>query len=84
MLYYNGYAISDEYTTLTEDEMYILDACCWLVNYESTIRKTAKMFDFSTTTLWRRIHSKCRDLSPELYECVCRQFQINMERIGLR
>lgn len=84
MLYYQGYEIAEEYTSLDEEQMHVLYACHWMVDNRSTIRETAKNCEYSTTTFWRRIHNECKDLSPELHECVLRQIKINMERIGMR
>lgn len=76
MFYYN-YEISEEYTYLKEEELHVLYACHWLVKNKSTIRETAANCEYSVTTLWRRIHNECRNLSPELYACVEKQLKKN-------
>lgn len=82
MLYYQGYEISEEYSYLEEEELYVLYACYWMVNNRSTIRETAVNCGYSATTFWRRIHKECKQLSPELYRCVVRQMKKNLERRG--
>lgn len=82
MFYYQGYEIAEEYTSLDEEQMHVLYACYWMVDNRSTIRETAKNCEYSATTFWRRIHNECKNLSPELYECVLRQIKLNMKRIG--
>lgn len=81
MLYYQNYEIPEkEY--LSSEEMHVLYACCWMVDNQSTIRKTAVNCEYSATTFWRRIHNECRQLSPELYRCVVKQMQKNLEKRG--
>lgn len=42
MLYYQNYEIPEkEY--LSSEEMHVLYACCWMVDNQSTIRKTASI-----------------------------------------
>lgn len=82
MLYYQGYEIAEEYSYLEKEELHVLYACCWMVDNRSTIRETAINCEYSTTTFWRRVHNECRQLSPELYRCVMRQIQKNLERRG--
>lgn len=82
MLYYQGYKIAGKYGYLEEKEEHVLYACCWLVDNHSTIREAAINCDYSATTLWRRIHNECRQLSPELYGRVVMQMQRNLKRRG--
>lgn len=81
MLYYQCYEIAEK-DRLSNEEKYVLCACCWMVDNRSTIRETAVKYGYSATTFWRRIHNECRQLSPELYRCVVRQMQKNLERRG--
>ena len=81
MLYYQNYEIPEK-DYLSNEELHVLYACCWMVDNCSTIRETAENCDYSRSTLWRRIHNECRQLSPELYRCVVRQMQKNLERRG--
>lgn len=82
MLYYQGHKITGKYGYLEEEEEHVLYACCWMVDNNSTIREAAMHCEYSATTFWRRIHNECRQLSPELYGCVMRQMQKNLERRG--
>lgn len=77
-LYYEGYMISDQFNYLNEKQINILSACVWMVDNKQTIRTTAKKFQYSTTTFWRRIHNECRILSPELYDVVKNQMKKNL------
>ena len=81
MIYYQTYDIPEK-DFLSNEELHVLYACCWMVDNRSTIRETAVNCGYSRSTLWRRIHNECRQLSPELYRCVVRQMQKNLERRG--
>ena len=81
MLYYQNYEIPEK-DYLSSEELHVLYACCWMVDNRSTIRETAVNCDYSRSTLWRRIHNECRQLSPELYRSVVRQMQKNLKRRG--
>ena len=81
MIYYQNYEIPEK-DYLSNEELHVLYACCWMVDNRSTIRETAVNCDYSRSTLWRRIHNECRQLSPELYRCVVRQMQKNLKRRG--
>lgn len=81
MLYYQNYEVPEK-DRLSNEENYVLYACHWMVDNRSTIRETAVKYGYSATTFWRRIHNECRQLSPELYRCVVRQMQKNLERRG--
>ena len=81
MIYYQNYEIPEK-DYLSNEELHVLYACCWMVDNRSTIRETAVNCDYSRSTLWRRIHNECRQLSPELYRCVMKQMQKNLERRG--
>lgn len=65
---------------LTGKERRVIEACMWMVENEATIQKTAEHFNYATTTFWRRIHKECRILRPDLYEQVCQQMEVNLER----
>lgn len=80
MLYFRGYKIKDSRLLLTGEEMRVLHACCWMVEKEATIRKTAKEYGYTSSTFWNRIHRVCSDLSPELYEAVKSRMRENLER----
>lgn len=84
MFYYRGYKITKEYNHLAEEELHVLHACHWMMLNRGTVRETAINCGYSATTFWRRIHNECRRLSPELYKCVVRQMQKNLERRGKR
>ena len=81
MLYYQKYEIPEK-DCLSSEEMHVLYACHWMVDNHSTIRETAVHCEYSATTFWIRIHNECRQLSPELYRCVVKQIQKNLERRG--
>ena len=81
MIYYQKYEIPEK-DFLSNEELHVLYACCWMVDNRSTIRETAVNFGYSRSTFWRRIHNECRQLSPELYRCVVRQMQKNLKRRG--
>lgn len=80
--YYEGYQLTDgvhDYM-LDDLERVLLDACIFLVENKSDIRKTSKNFCFSKSALHRRIHSKLPGLSYELYQLTIRQLNINLAR----
>ena len=81
MIYYQNYEIPEK-DYLSNEELHVLYACCWMVDNRSTIRETAVNCDYSATTLWRRIHNECKQLSPKLYRCVVRQMRKNLKRRG--
>ena len=81
MIYYQNYKIPEK-DFLSNEELHVLYACCWMVDNRSTIRETAENCGYSRSTFWRRIHNECRQLSPELYRCVVRQMQKNLKRRG--
>lgn len=66
-LYYQGYLIENRYY-LDKEEIRLLDTLCWMVDNQSTIGKAAINFEYSCTTLWRKIHKECKYLSYELYD----------------
>lgn len=75
--YYEGYEITVPKYELNKEETHVLEACVWLVDNRTTIRQTAINMEYSPTTFWRRIHNRCKELSPELYKVVCRQLKEN-------
>lgn len=83
--YYDTFKINDgmDLANLTEEEIRVLDACIWMVRNGSTIRKTAKEFGYSKSTLHRRIHHECRLTSYDLYGWVCSQLNVNMMKKGM-
>ena len=81
MIYYQNYEIPEK-DFLSNEELHVLYACCWMVDNRSTIRETAEICGYSRSTFWRRIHNECRELSPELYRCVVRQMEKNLKRRG--
>ena len=77
MLYFKGYKVPYK-TFLTGNELNILNACEWMVKTESTLRVTAAVWNYSTTTFWRRIHNDYKELCPDLYEKVNKQIIKNI------
>lgn len=77
---YNGYKLTKDWFDMDIEEQRVIMACSFYVKNESTIRETAKIFEYCYITLWRRMHNKCAELSPELYEDVKKQIKINVER----
>lgn len=77
---YCGYCITKSRYDLNDIEDHALGACYFMVSEKLTIRETAKYWDYSATTFWRRIHNECKELSPELYEAVVAQMRKNMQR----
>lgn len=81
MVRFGDYELNDSRGwDLEEEEMHVLRACIWMVDNKTTIRETAKNWEYSPTTFWRRIHKECKELSPDLYSRVCHQILINLER----
>lgn len=80
-MYYNtsikSYKISEDYLYIGDEDMRVLCACSWLVDNHATIKETANQWGFSSTTLWRRIHNNCKELSSELYEDVVKKLKEN-------
>lgn len=81
---YKGYKLSDKVTLrdLSNEQIYALDACIWMVKCEETIHYTAMIWEYPYTTFWRRIHKTCKCLSPELYKDVCKQIKKNLNNRG--
>lgn len=81
-MFYMGYEITPKmkYTGLTSEDISVLYACYYLAFYKSSIRKTAKIHGYAPTTLWRRIHTTCKDISPTLYEDVKKQLKENKRK----
>lgn len=76
--YFDDFEISKSRYELSEEEKHTLGACIWMIDNRSTIRETAKNCDYAPTTFWRRIHYKCKYLSPEIYKLVCKQMHANL------
>lgn len=77
MLFFKDYEIDNLRDALNEEELHVLYACVWMVDNRASIRVTAKHWDYSVTTLWRRIHNECKELCPDLYKRVCYQMRVN-------
>lgn len=80
LLEYDGYKLSTNWYNMSDDEKTVIVACVCMVRYKLTIRTTAMMFSYATTTFWKRIHNECKELSPDLYRCVVKQMKKNLER----
>lgn len=80
LFYYEDYQITKEYYLLSKEEIKVLDACIWMVENRTSIRVTAKNCGYSKSTLHRRIHNECKELSLELYNLVKVQMKINIEK----
>ena len=81
MTTFEGYELDDVLGwNLDEEEKLVLRACIWMVDNQSTVRRTAANFGYSHSTFWRRIHKKCKELSPDLYKRVCYQMKVNKKR----
>lgn len=81
---YGGYEITKLNFLLDEEEIKCIEACIFMVENKTSIRATAKNCCYRKSTFHRRIHSMCRDLSPELYEVVKRQMKENLKKRGCR
>lgn len=77
---YEGYLIDVPAYTLTEKEEDRIKACVFLVDNGYTLRQVEANLGISDTTLDVWIHAHLPSLSKELYDCVCHQFKINLER----
>lgn len=78
MDYYNNYQLDGIYCfELTESDKLLLDACIYIVDNKTTIRKTAIEFCMSKSNLHRKTHNNLRKLSYELYCCVVYQLHNN-------
>lgn len=71
--YYNGYLLYDMTVfDLTEYQKRLMDACAWMIDNHSTIRKTAANFEYSKSTLHRQIHQILPMVSCEMYQVIVR------------
>ena len=79
MNYYRNYQL-DSLTEfdLSQADMNLLDACIWMVDNRATIRCTASNCGFTRSTLHRLIHTRLKNLSFELYQCVMRVINNNL------
>ncbi len=82
--YFNGYRLDISHYLLEDEDLKLINACIWMVDNRSTIRETAKNNEFSTTTLWRRIHNKLPSLSSELHNSVIKRLKLNLLKRGRR
>ncbi len=69
-----------KYSKLNNEYKRVLSACQFMVEQEASIRVAAFYYNFSTSTLWRRIHKVCKELSPVLYDKVVKRMSLNLER----
>lgn len=76
---YNGYQLDAPYVTyeLTDKEIEILDACIMIIEHKMSIRSVARNIDVPKSTVHARIHRMIKEISYELYKCVCRQLDWN-------
>lgn len=65
---------------LSEREEEIFQIGHFLVDNRVSIRQCARNFDISKSCIHRRIHKELKDISFELYKCVCRQLQLNKSK----
>lgn len=75
--FYKGYVVSKSYYDLNDKEIETLEMCIIIVQDKETLRRVARYFDVCWSTVHKRIHKKCKDLSPELYQLVCNQLYEN-------
>ena len=66
MDYYNNYRFECYIWELSSDVKSIVDAAIWLIDNNSTIRKTAVNFGFAKSTLHKKFHSEIYKVSSEL------------------
>lgn len=71
--YYNGYLLDNItiYDMCNRDKK-LMDACAWMIDNHTSIRKTAENFDYSRSTFHRHIHQFLPTLSSEMYTAVLR------------
>lgn len=75
---YNGYMLNlSTDGHLTPEDRRLLNACIWMVSFESTVGEAAEKFGYSYSKLYRAIHNKCSELSTDLYNSVCKQLKEN-------
>lgn len=77
---YGDYTISKSYFELNDKEIETLEMGIIVVKEMRTLRCIASFFDVSFSTVHRRIHKICKELSPELYKLVCKQLKENHVR----
>lgn len=70
--YYCGWLLGDTVNMwdLTDSDKRLLDAAIYQVDNKSTIRDTARNFNFTRSTYHRLIHTRLKLLSYELYQSV--------------
>lgn len=78
MFDYYGYSLdSKSRSELSSDELNLLDACIWMIENKSSLRDTAKNWDFSKSYLHNHIHNDVSSLSPDMYVSVKKRLKIN-------
>lgn len=77
MFKYSGYTITKSYYELSDREIETLEMCIIIVQNKETLRIVARYFNVSWSTIHKRIHKICKELSPELYQAVCHQLKEN-------
>lgn len=71
--YYNGYLLDDiTIYDMAERDTVLMDACAWMIDNHSTIRKTAENFNYPRSTFHRHIHHILPTLSREMYTVIGR------------
>lgn len=68
----------DYWMELTIDQYYLYETLVWMINNRATIRRSALKWEFSKSTLHKKIHKDCRELFPNLYKQVLHQMKWNI------
>lgn len=72
-----GYTLEIGLHTLEEKDLERFEACVNLVEERKSLRDIQKDYSIPIATLDQWVHNNLKDISDELYQCVCYQFYLN-------
>lgn len=75
--HYSGYNLDVRLGELKDEDIYRFESCVNLVEEQKSLRDIQKDYGIPIATLDQWIHRRLKDISDELYQCVCYQFYLN-------
>lgn len=77
-----GYKLKVPYSIMSTTDFYRFHACVYLVENQQSLMQIERnpKWEIPHSTLHRWIRTKLKDISPELYSNVRKQFEINLKR----
>lgn len=72
-----GYLINDDVEKLSQREYNLFISCVYIVDRKMSLRRTAREFGISKSSIHEFANKKLSTISRELYKCVKRQLKDN-------